>query len=231
MLVVSGSLVLLAVAGASMAVPVTFSDGNVLNAQQLNDNFADLEQKLAALAGSNKSGTRLKGKYLLGSDGSKQYQFLQEPVFWQGVPTPTPTPVWWDSLRGEDCTFEKGSDGKMHCLPLGLVEEYYFFYNDYTCTQVIVQIPPPKAGCTATAPKYFRKKDGNPAYCGSEWDTSFRIHQLVGVATSIPSTLFEGTPSNCVVTSKTMPGSFTAYQYGTEIDPSNFVEGTSQVDP
>src|SRR5881394_1608404 len=89
-LVVGGSLVLFAVAGVTFAVPVTFTDGNVLTAQQLNDNFADLEQRIATEANHDTAGTRLKGKYLLGADGSREYQ--------KGI--------WYDSLRKEDCDYQ-----------------------------------------------------------------------------------------------------------------------------
>ncbi|HVW25506.1 MAG TPA: hypothetical protein VHC69_09055 [Polyangiaceae bacterium] len=46
------------VAGISLAVPVTFSDGNVLGAKQLNDDFASVEQRLSALEARTGTGSR-----------------------------------------------------------------------------------------------------------------------------------------------------------------------------
>lgn len=61
-IVVGGTLVLFAVIGAAVAVPVTFSDGNVLTSAQLNANFSNLEQRMAA-AEKRLSGN---GKYTIG---------------------------------------------------------------------------------------------------------------------------------------------------------------------
>ncbi len=63
-IVIAGSIVLLATAGGvGFAVPVTFADGNVLTAAQLNNNFSNLEQRLTAVE------RRLNGsgKYSMGA--------------------------------------------------------------------------------------------------------------------------------------------------------------------
>lgn len=62
-IVVGGTLILFAAIGAAVAVPVTFSDGNVLTASQLNANFGNLEQRMAA-AEKRLTGD---GKYSLGA--------------------------------------------------------------------------------------------------------------------------------------------------------------------
>ena len=48
-----------------------------------------------------KSGTRLKMRYYVGEDGSKQ-----------------PLLGWHDTMRNEDCYFQKAEDGKLHCIPV-----------------------------------------------------------------------------------------------------------------
>jgi hypothetical protein len=57
-LILAGALVLFAIAGVSFAVPVSFSDGNVLTAEQLNDDFTNVEQRLSALESKLGTGER-----------------------------------------------------------------------------------------------------------------------------------------------------------------------------
>lgn len=56
--IICGSLVLLAIGGISFAVPVSFTDGNVLTAKQLNDDFTSVENRLAALEAPGGPGAR-----------------------------------------------------------------------------------------------------------------------------------------------------------------------------
>jgi hypothetical protein len=53
MLFAAVTLAALGTAVVAYAVPVTFKDGDVLKAQQLNDNFADLEKRVAAIEAGN----------------------------------------------------------------------------------------------------------------------------------------------------------------------------------
>jgi hypothetical protein len=55
---VLGAAAVVVIAGMSLAVPVTFSDGNVLGAKQLNDDFANVEQRLNALEARAGTGAR-----------------------------------------------------------------------------------------------------------------------------------------------------------------------------
>jgi hypothetical protein len=45
------------------------------------------------------SGTRLKARWIVGDDGSRQFS------------------VWWDAKLGVECQFQDGGDGKRYCLP------------------------------------------------------------------------------------------------------------------
>jgi hypothetical protein len=97
------------------------------------------------------SGSRLKGKYLLGSDGSKQYQ---QTALGSGIGTNQlyVQAVWYDSQRQEDCIFTTASDGQTRCVPVGYEGNVY--YSDAQCTQLathILGIPP--QGCTWAKPK------------------------------------------------------------------------------
>jgi hypothetical protein len=62
-LILGGSLILFVGVGTAIAVPVTFSDGNVLTSAQLNSNFGNLEQRMTSVE------QRLtdKGKYSIGA--------------------------------------------------------------------------------------------------------------------------------------------------------------------
>lgn len=56
-----------------------------------------------ALADVTTSGSRLKAKWIVGADGSKQFR------------------NWYDSQLGHDCYFNPASDGQTRCLPYGNV--------------------------------------------------------------------------------------------------------------
>src|SRR5262245_27196823 len=60
------------------------------------------------------SGSRLKARWIVGTDGSRQ--FLS----------------WHDSQLNADCTFASASDGSLRCLPVGLQESGF---RDAECTQ------------------------------------------------------------------------------------------------
>jgi hypothetical protein len=220
LLVVTGALVVLG-AGArlTLAVPVSFTDGNVLTAQQLNDNFADIDQRLTALAGHDVAGTRLKGKYVTGSDGTKQYV----------------KDVWYDSQLGVDCRFQHAADDKIRCLPTGANSTTSVMrYQDSLCSQPLIGYTQTLiAGCAAgPLPKYvlvpleFPQSpvcptndpilDATPAY---------HVYTL-GTYSGAPGTyLLNG---NCQGNSGL--GAST-WHVGAEVDATTFVEATNGVDP
>lgn len=53
------------------------------------------------------SGTRLKARWLVGDDGSRQFS------------------AWWDSKLGIECVYQDGGDGKRYCLPIGAPSTEY----------------------------------------------------------------------------------------------------------
>jgi hypothetical protein len=77
-----------------------------------------------AQADGNTSGSRLKAKRYIGTDGSSEFI------------------GWHDSLRNEDCAFRTSGDGQVRCLPSGAGTGSY--YSDATCTNAIVPVGP---GC------------------------------------------------------------------------------------
>ena len=65
-LVVGGTLLLMSGAGVALAVPTTFKDGDTLTAAALNQNFTNLESRVATLEMSNTRQTQ-SGKYSTGA--------------------------------------------------------------------------------------------------------------------------------------------------------------------
>lgn len=213
-LVVGGTLILFAAAGVSFAVPVTFSDGDVLTAKQLNDNFEDLERQVAAVGGGNTAGNRLKGKFYLGADGAKQYK----------------PGIWYDSELEIDCEFKLASDGKTRCLPI--VSSSVIRYQDKECTKPLVRydrVTPPLGCPFSPTPEYIIVYEEFPTGCPnpvSEYPPA-RVY-LLGAASGAPATYLVAASGDCQGNSGL--GTST-WQLGEEVPASSFVEITEEVDP
>ncbi|HVU02921.1 MAG TPA: hypothetical protein VHE30_14275 [Polyangiaceae bacterium] len=201
------------------AVPVTFSDGNVLTAKQLNDDFSDLDQRITA-AGKHGdvSGTRLKGKYILGTDGTKQYQ----------------KDVWYDSQLDTDCVFTHAGDGKIRCLPTGLKAPYGSMrFTDDKCTQPLVTFDqtPPQPGCPAQpTPTYVLVTQLSPPNCTSQDP----ILDYVAATHVYPLGAFSGSAATFVqldTCQGNSPLGSSTWHVGAELDPTSFVEATNGTDP
>jgi hypothetical protein len=78
------------------------------------------------------SGSRLKAKYYVGNDGSKQ--FIQ----------------WHDSQLDADCYFAQTASG-LRCLPAYITANAY--YADAACSVALFLSPKPACGTTAPVPK------------------------------------------------------------------------------
>jgi hypothetical protein len=90
-----------------------------------------------AEAQAAESGTRLKARWYVGEDGSRQ-----------------PTFQWFDSARNEDCTFQMAADGVLRCIPGGYPQVSYF--SDDACTARIFAfgIAAPSSCSVNAVPKY-----------------------------------------------------------------------------
>jgi hypothetical protein len=142
------------------------------------------------------AGSRLKPKYRQGDDGAKEYLAGQ----------------WFDSMRGEDCTFQLAADGKTRCLPDGTTFRYY---ADAACATPMVLMQntcaPPKYGTAAVDPT-----------CGL--DPSANRVFAIGQATT-PMTIYGKSGASCFAIGPTT----TDYQYyavGAEVTADNFVAAT-----
>lgn len=186
--------------------------------------MAELEQAVTdpvppALAET--SGTRLKAKYVTGSDGSQIF----DPE------------VLHDTQLGVDCKFHLAADDTVRCLPIvepegvrgdGLAN----FYTDAACTQGLIWLQGPPAGCTLTPPKYVHRYGPAP-YCGAGPDgNSLRIFEVGALLGRPPGPLYQLNGSGqCVGTVSPTEQSWVAYALDAELPPSAFVAGTMGTGP
>jgi hypothetical protein len=181
----------------------------------------------ASVRKSLSSGTRLKARVFTGADGS------MEPVAIGWLAT-RPLPLFWDSVRNEDCVRKLASDGKARCLPLygfglqGLTG--YLMFEDASCTQPVAlsKLAP---GATGELDSLLTEYYGlvlaaTSALAVSDSTTygthglSYRIHTPVEHLGAI----FEKDNTGC----KPTPRDPALYYYsrGAEIPPTEFVEMT-----
>jgi hypothetical protein len=183
------------------------------------------------------SGSRLKGKYVMGADGSKEYlrataYTLTDPT--QGVgPTPVHA-VWYDSMLQDDCTFLDATDSMLHCLP-GLPTVagafgFYVFYLDAQCTQPFVVQVHAGAGCLPyTVPKYVQTYGYTPN-CSFFTQVATTHVLQVGSLIAQPVTAYAGMgPSNCSAINWNNLNPMACYS-ATEVPPSSFVQAATGQD-
>jgi hypothetical protein len=199
-----------------------------------------------AMAGleNPQSGTRLKAKYIMGADGSKEYRFTTIFLDVHFVNGPNEVhPVWYDSVLQADCIFLWSADGKLRCLPGTPSRETFqqdnaadfgfgVLFTDAQCTAPIVWQESPGPGCAPFTPlKYVQHL--YQTQCVStllSTGTQFPVHVFqVGAQVPQPAQVYYGTPCKGYVVSN-FP-SAVAWFSATEVPPSAFVQGTAGVDP
>jgi hypothetical protein len=95
-------------------------------------------------AAKAESGSRLKARSYVGSDGSKQFA------------------GWYDTARKEDCDFAKAADGKARCLPPG-AGVLPTVFGDSGCTKPLAYV---FKGCS-DVPKYGRSLSPTTCYAAA----------------------------------------------------------------
>jgi len=103
----------------------SIGDGSSSGSGPGGDNDSDLVDALTnpvpdANAEPTTSGSRLKARYYVGEDGSRQFV------------------GWYDSQRKEECSFLSAGDGETRCLPAGAYP--IGVYSDANCTTPIVYV-------------------------------------------------------------------------------------------
>jgi hypothetical protein len=155
-----------------------------------------------AMADLNESGSRLKAQYFNGSDGSKMFSNM------------------YDTKLKVQCTYATASDGTSRCLPTGLgTVSNTNYYSDEHCSQPVLAIP---NVCT-TPPPYV-------VTFGTDCTGTTTFHVFpIGSMITPGTTLYVGSGSGATGTcvafpSKDLKG--TIFSAGSELSPSQFVEGT-----
>lgn len=155
----------------------------------------------AAQADTTQSGSRLKAKYYVGSDGSKQFI------------------GWHDSMLNVDCAFVLASDGTTRCMPYypeaALIATYF---SDSGCTQALALVA---TGCTP--PIYgSQSQAGMGGACATGFD------RILQVGAAYTGASYTGAPASCIATPS--PSAYVLYSLGSEVAPSTFVAATIQTD-
>jgi hypothetical protein len=186
------------------------------------------------------SGTRLKGKYATGTDGSKEYQLT---TYFHDPTGPMPViggvhSVWYDSMLQVDCTFLNAADSQLHCLPGtpapgDQTTGFIVGFTDAMCTQPIAAVMPAGVGCLPyTVPKYLQIQT-NSTNCAYWTQTPVtRVYQP-GAPAAQPTALYVITPGPGLGTCSAIPNvpNAMAWYSATEVPPSMFVQGTAGIDP
>ena len=173
-------------AGGSASVAGGYDAGDILDA--LTDPVPDASADPV-------SGSRLKAKYRIADDGSKEYL----------------AGSWYDSQRQEDCSFQLSADGATRCLPTSTPFPPY--YADAACSQPLFQSKQDNPACSSQAPKYGHATFG---VC----DSLIRLYSVGAKVDPVNLYYFIG-GSNCV--QGDLNAGYEYYLRGAEIPPTSFV--------
>lgn len=152
------------------------------------------------------SGTRLRARYYVGEDGSKQFI------------------GWHDKTRNEDCYFARVADGALRCTPLASASQPVFFGDPGCSTQPISPVAKASSACTAVAaPKqHVYAADG----CGAN-----RQQYTLAAQPFVGAVYQKGTGTCTDVTQYLQPTyDFYAMTSPTPAPDSAFVAATEQVE-
>jgi hypothetical protein len=122
----------------------------------------------------------------------------------------------FDTMRGEDCSFRKASDGTIRCLP-SFQASVQTFYADMVCSREIAYAP---------------KRCGSPAYA-AKFDTACTDANSLRLfpTTEYDGPVFQGPPGHCTLVTATFRATYDFYVLGPEVPPSSFVAGAAGQDP
>lgn len=107
------------------------------------------------------NGSRLKARYLMAEDGSRQFL------------------GWFDSARGESCFFTTAPDGVTRCLPFiptQVSKPFSGAYGDAACTRRVEQRQANPSACSQAAPLFLYEQRGSacqPDFHFYEWGEPF----------------------------------------------------------
>ena len=141
------------------------------------------------------SGTRLRARYAMGTDGSKEFV------------------GWFDKQRNEECSIKAAESGKLRCLPTA---HPVFDYSDAECTKPIVTLPP-QLDCNGNPPKYIMAMDYTQACIPSA-----KLFEIGAATQVMVDPVYRSQQGGCEpVGSGAM---MTFYEVGAEVPMSEMVE-------
>ena len=148
------------------------------------------------------SGTRLKARRYVSTDGAKQ-----------------PTGMWFDTTRNEECSFATAADGKLRCLPrmMPTVE----LFADAGCIQRLAMT---QAGCPA--PEYISIGVGAAGCSTQGMRVLAKGAQFTGASVYAKS----GGACNAISVATSYP-TYSFFGLGADINASEFAEAAIQTDP
>jgi len=153
-------------------------------------------------ANANESGSRIKAKYYVGSDGSRQ---------WAG---------WYDSQRKEDCYYQYASDEAFRCMPsVGYASTGYF--SDAACTK---EFAVRANTCALAEAKYVVRVTTAASQCVPgkvQW------FQTAGKLTGVTSFYYK---NGTTCSASPIITSYEFYAIGPEIPPTEFVAATTTIE-
>jgi hypothetical protein len=156
-------------------------------------------------------GSRLKGKFTSGSDGSMLYR----------------ADVMYDAQRAEDCAYRIAADGVLRCLPVDLWQDWVF-YSDAACTQPFIYWGA-QAGCAATPPNAYATTVDAPPLCpGPGYQAPIHVYPIGGLI-ALPPAHWSLSQGMCIPQQQAFGN--IAFSVGAEVAASSFVAGTPGIDP
>jgi hypothetical protein len=161
---------------------------------------------------STSSGTRLKRRYWVGEDGSREP--VGEPMYpdYGGAAWYSPADFsWYDSERDENCRFRVAADGVVRCLPASV--EMGSAFADDECTVPIIVVSTPARGETA---RY-----------GHRYSASMGL-RMFALGAALGTTTYYDEGGDCAA--DTAFDDQTLYATGAEIPPTAFVGFTIEVE-
>lgn len=110
------------------------------------------------------SGSRLKKRVIEAEDGTRQFV------------------GWFDSARGENCTFIQGPDGVQRCMPTELVHKItgpsgldVVVYTDASCTNAVYLTSTPYRGECSKRVKYVYQSPESTESCAADLFYAYEI--------------------------------------------------------
>jgi hypothetical protein len=158
--------------------------------------------------GGPSSGTRLKVRYRLGDDGSK------EPI----------PGGWWDSQMSANCSYRRAADGIDRCIPEAMTfsAQSTPYYLDAACTILAFEYTPPLPGCP------FGLATGYALTADATCSTAVHVYQLGPLADASTPT-YKKNGMECSTWSTV--GNIAAVQpIGAEFPAASFVAATETHD-